>query len=306
MWFPQRHGWSALPRQRPLAGQALGRYGYVYVPRQERRLFQKTTLTACAKCSQLGDNGYAFLLFLFVLSCFICTDNSVMTTFSLGMRVAHHLSMLGLGPFCSIHHFSLFLIVSGDVWFFPPPPTPIHCPLLFFLFLSPTPTLKCEPNPLPLVHSSLVLFHHCRRPFLQMLVFLYNTQTPSELSSWISLKRRSSFGREPWNIQVLSSPKKNKAGRDPGCQSPQPPGTRSPAATPSTYYDTEEPRTGGRWGGHCSLVLMSRKQMFRQQISLQECSDLGRKHFSESFPQGKPLSYLREENIPPSEPGVPL
>lgn len=49
--------------------------------------------------------------------------------------------------------------------------------------------------------------------------------------------------------------------------------------------------------GAASLVSMSGKQIFWHKISLLICSDLGRKHFSESFPQGKP-SYLRKENIP--------
>lgn len=50
-----------------------------------------------------------------------------------------------------------------------------------------------------------------------------------------------------------------------------------------------------------SLVSMSRKQMFGQEISLRGCSAFGRHHFSESFPQGKALSYLGQENIPPFE-----
>ena len=55
------------------------------------------------------------------------------------------------------------------------------------------------------------------------------------------------------------------------------------------------------WGeGVASLVSTSRKQMFGQEISLREWSAFRRQHFSELFPHGKPLNYLRKENIPPS------
>lgn len=170
----------------------------------------------------------------------------------------------------------------------------------------------------------------CPWPFTSTWIPLAYTavfRTPS----WIYLTRRRSFEREPQYIYALSSPKKNKgwAQLEEGrhyhvgpagghsmvqvslCRTATHSGSRwspvrpwmeehpsssswSPAAAPIRPCEVEKPRRGE---GAASLVFQSRKQMFWQEVSLQECSDFGRKHFHESFPQGKPLSYLLQVHV---------